>query len=206
MIGKVIIGAKNEASTSKDVNRNKNNIFFDRLQENTLNYGGQYSILVTTLEKDNVFSILVAPQPYKNMFIVHPLWLMPLLSLLYRIINKEAEISNSGKTSIETQDLIDKFRKFSNNLLVNYLNDMKKDLESIGKKTTTITNAAQVITKLQGRIIKKYFSQLKNEVESFSSTNGIRTKSSQQEEDDIEFDDDSKYDDESDEDSEEENE
>lgn len=131
---------------------------------------------------------------------------MPLLSLLYRIINKEAEISNSGKTSIETQDLIDKFRKFSNNLLVNYLNDMKKDLESIGKKTTTITNAAQVITKLQGRIIKKYFSQLKNEVESFSSTNGIRTKSSQQEEDDIEFDDDSKYDDESDEDSEEENE
>lgn len=73
MIGKVIIGAKNEASTSKDVNRNKNNIFFDRLQENTLNYGGQYSILVTTLEKDNVFSILVAPQPYKNMFIVHPL-------------------------------------------------------------------------------------------------------------------------------------
>lgn len=192
VIGKVIIEAKNEASDSKEANRNKNKIFYDRLQENTLNYGGQYSILVTTLEKDNVFSILVAPEPYKNMFIVRPLWLMPLLSLLYKIINKEAEISNYGKTTFESQELITKFRNFRNSLWTNSISKIKKDLEDIGKRAKTITTAAASITKLQDRIITKYFNQLKNEVDSFSINTNISNQL-ENDDDSDEYDEESEY-------------
>lgn len=67
--GKVVIEAKTEINDAQFHKKNADH--FKKLDADRKKNGGDYAILVTTLEPENDFSIYLAPG-YENMFVVRP--------------------------------------------------------------------------------------------------------------------------------------
>ncbi|MBO6072359.1 DUF2130 domain-containing protein [bacterium] len=68
-LGKVVIEAKSERYDSS--NKTKNKEFLPKLKKDMDNLGGDYALLVTELESNDIFSIKTSRE-FPNIFIVRP--------------------------------------------------------------------------------------------------------------------------------------
>lgn len=173
LLEKVVVEAKNESLETAAKNHTKNSEFFKKLDDDREKNEAKFAVLVTELEKDKDFSIaLPDPINYPNMFMVRPEWLMSLLSLLYYIINKEAEINSHIKKNEKLQGdkekLRNKFEVFRTKIMETNLKNIKNQLEKINEYADAIKKNADNIKESRRIIIETHIHAIETRIAKFN--------------------------------------
>ena len=176
ILGKVIIEAKNQSINSDDKTRHDNDYFYDKLLVDSNNRNGNFSILVSNLEWDRPFSVyLPNSSKYKNMFVVRPNWLMPLLSLLWFIITQKAklekDIENNKKINFDEktiENIRTNFETFKKQVLDEEISSIDDKFKNTEKLVNRIIKAANLILKNEKSIINTHFKKIKDKISKFN--------------------------------------
>ena len=173
LLEKVVIEAKNEAITTPANHQVKNSTHFQTLEDNRKKNDAKFAILVTELEKDKNFSIaLPDPVKYPNMFMVRPEWLMSLLSLLYYIIIKEAQIylhiKKNEKFQKDKEALRKRFDDFRTKLLDTNFKNIRNRLSDISEYADDIIEKAEKIKNAKNTIIETHIQAIESKVNKFN--------------------------------------
>ena len=173
LIDKVVIEAKNEAIGTPSQYQVKNSTHFKKLEDDRIKNNVKFAILVTELEKDKDFSIaLPDPIKYPHMFMVRPEWLTALLSLLYYIIIKEAQINRhikkNEKLEADKEKLRTQFNDFRDKLLDINLKNMKSQLDKIDGYANDIKSKADDIKEARRIIIETHIQAMETRIAKFN--------------------------------------
>ena len=169
-LGKVVIEAKSERYDSS--NRTKNKEFLPKLKKDMDNLGGDYALLVTELESNDIFSIKTSRE-FPNIFIVRPEWTMSLLKILRYIFLRKKALIKQEWTFKEKNDILRDFEEFKNNILENAFRKINSNLEEIQKQAENIKVAADKILDNQRKIFDTHMNTIKNSINKFKIENKV---------------------------------
>ncbi|MBQ5492704.1 MAG: DUF2130 domain-containing protein [Mycoplasmataceae bacterium] len=172
-LGKVVIEAKSERYDSS--NKTKNKEFLPKLKKDMDNLGGDYALLVTELESNDIFSIKTSRE-FPNIFIVRPEWTMSLLKILRYIFLRKKALFKQEWTFKEKNDILNEFEDFKNSILENAFKNINKHLESIKTDADKIIKSAENILESQKIIVDKHMNAIENKINNFKIENKVVKK------------------------------
>ncbi len=166
VITRVIIEAKSESMFSKDSNRKKNSDHLAKLNEDRINFDGQYGLLISELEmntQDFLVSKVNNPE-YKNIFIIRPQYFITFLSLVKEFALKRYDLTKETIDLENKEQIIRDFENFKETLLKDTFNKIKSQVETIQKEAdklqTSVTKIDESAYKILTSIIQERINKI----------------------------------------------
>ena len=166
----VVIEAKSEALNSKS--NTKNSDHYKKLDSDRRKNGGNYSLLISELEKDNdefLFkNVGTIDNEFENMFVVRPQYFIAFLMLIYNIAQNQKEIHNLEINFKAKKELLTEFEKMRDSILDVEVKQIEDKIQTSIKLAGEIqSKAGKIILELEKSLGSRNISTLKNKLNDF---------------------------------------
>lgn len=170
LLTSVILEMKSESPDS--VNKKKNVDHIDKLDKDRKKKGCEYAILVSELEWDNDNDVPIKKvTKYDKMYIVRPNYFIPMLNIIEGLAKKFQSVLLKQNEEIikfkDSQEIINEFNKFKEELLVKFVEKIHKDMEIIVKQSEAISASASKILDTCEDMKNKLVKNCLNKIEKF---------------------------------------
>ncbi len=157
----------------------KNEKFFDKLNKDRLNKKCEYAILVSELEPENNF-IWYEVSNYKKMYVIRPVYLFQMLSLLYNLNKKYEEANklieqklNDASSLGEKNEILEKFVAFKKVIIEQRIRELFDSTDDITKSAGMIKNHADKIINKCNVTITKTINRITSEFTNFDLNSNV---------------------------------
>ncbi len=167
----VIIEAKSESLNAK--RNTKNSQHFDKLEKDRTKFGGEYSLLISELEKqaDDPFILTranVEGKQYSNMFVTRPQYFITFLMLIYNLSQGKKDIIEEEINFMKSKQILDEFEQMKSQII----NESIKKTEEKIKKSISLADeinkkASSIIDNLEKSLGRSNLETVKNKINEF---------------------------------------
>lgn len=177
LLTSAILEMKSEAPDS--VNKKKNADHIDKLDKDRKKKGCEYAILVSELEWDNDNDVPIKKvTKYDKMYIVRPNYFIPLLSIIEGLGKKYQGLLLKQNEEIikfkDSQDIINEFDKFKEDLIGKFVEKIQKDMEIIVKQAEAISTSSLKILDTCEDMKNKLVKNCLNKIEKLDITKLVK--------------------------------
>ena len=177
LLTSVILEMKSEAPDS--VNKKKNADHIDKLEKDRKKKGCEYALLVSELEWDNDNDVPIKKvSKYDKMYIVRPNYFIPMLNIIEGLGKKYQSLILKRNEEViqfkESQNIIDEFEKFKEDLIVKFVEKMHVDVEKIVKQAEAISASSDKILDTCEDMKNKLVKNCLNKIEKFDITKLVK--------------------------------
>lgn len=177
LLTSVILEMKSEAPDS--VNKKKNADHIDKLEKDRKKKGCEYALLVSELEWDNDNDVPIKKvSKYDKMYIVRPNYFIPMLNIIEGLGKKYQSLILKRNEEViqfkESQNIIDEFEKFKEELIVKFVEKMHVDVEKIVKQAEAISASSDKILDTCEDMKNKLVKNCLNKIEKFDITKLVK--------------------------------
>ncbi len=177
LLASVILEMKSEAPDS--VNKKKNADHIDKLEKDRKKKGCEYALLVSELEWDNDNDVPIKKvSKYDKMYIVRPNYFIPMLNIIEGLGKKYQSLILKRNEEViqfkESQNIIDEFEKFKEDLIVKFVEKMHIDVEKIVKQAEAISASSDKILDTCEDMKNKLVKNCLNKIEKFDITKLVK--------------------------------
>ncbi len=170
LLTSICLDMKDEKPESK--NKQTNDHYYKKLEENRNKKGCKYSVLVSNLELDkpNILPIFKVLE-YENMYVVRPAYLMVFLNMVASLTTRFSDLLLSKEEEmIEIKgklELIDEFNSIKKTYLDDPLDTLEKQISSIIKSSEAIKKASNDIDSACEKINHSYINRIIDKLDKF---------------------------------------
>lgn len=164
LIGNAIFEMKTEMSSSE--NKKKNDDHLKKLESDRIKFEADTAILVTELERDDIFQIRRS-KTYPNIYLIRPIMFSAIIGLYRTMIIKNKKMHRDDIEFRTKEEILKDFDEFKNDLLEKQFDKINKQCENISKHAQKIIDSGDEIKKSIGVISEVHMSALKNKIENF---------------------------------------
>ena len=170
LLTSVCLDMKDESPDSK--NKQTNEHYYKKLDENRIKKSCKYSVLVSNLELDkpNILPIYKVRE-YENMYVVRPGYLMVFLNMIASLTTRFSDLLLSKEQEmIELKsklDLIAEFNKIKETYLDDPLSSLEKQVSNILKSSESIRKASDEIDNACEKINSSYIRKIIDKIDKF---------------------------------------
>ena len=177
LLTSVILEMKSEAPDS--VNKKKNADHIDKLEKDRKKKGCEYALLVSELEWDNDNDVPIKKvSKYDKMYIVRPNYFIPMLNIIEGLGKKYQSLILKRNEEViqfkESQNIIDEFEKFKEELIVKFVEKMHIDVEKIVKQAEAISASSDKILDTCEDMKNKLVKNCLNKIDKFDITKLVK--------------------------------
>ena len=177
LLTSAILEMKSEAPDS--VNKKKNADHIDKLDKDRKKKGCEYAILVSELEWDNDNDVPIKKvTKYDKMYIVRPNYFIPLLSIIEGLGKKYQGLLLKQNEEVikfkDSQEIINEFDKFKEDLIGKFVEKIQKDMEIIVKQAEAISASSSKILDTCEDMKNKLVKNCLNKIEKLDITKLIK--------------------------------
>ena len=177
LLTSAILEMKSEAPDS--VNKKKNADHIDKLDKDRKKKGCEYAILVSELEWDNDNDVPIKKvTKYDKMYIVRPNYFIPLLSIIEGLGKKFQGLLLKQNEEIikfkDSQEIINQFEQFKEDLVVKFVDKIQKDMEIIIKQSESILSSTNKILDTCEDMKNKLVKNCLNKIEKLDITKLVK--------------------------------
>ena len=173
----VMLDMKSQEEVGTD--RQKNSAHYHKLDLDRNKKGCEYAVLVSELEyeSENDAPIFIVPD-YPKMFVARPPYFLMLLGVIESIGLKNSELMRTihqEKIAFkESQDIIDEFEEFKNNILENSLKNIQSNVEKIKDEADKIEKSVDAIRKSIRLVNETHLQTLRRKIEDYQIVKTVK--------------------------------
>lgn len=164
MIGNAIFEMKTEMNSSE--NKKKNDDHLKKLESDRIKFEADTAILVTELERDDVFQIRRS-KVYPNIYLIRPIMFSAIVGLYRTMIIKNKKMHRDDIEFRTKEEILKEFDEFKNDLLEKQFDKINKQCENISKHAQKIIDSGIEIKDSIRIVSETHMSALKNKIENF---------------------------------------
>lgn len=164
LIGNAIFEMKTEMNSSE--NKKKNDDHLKKLESDRIKFEADTAILVTELERDDVFQIRRS-KTYPNIYLIRPSMFSAIVGLYRTMIIKNKKMHRDDIEFRTKEEILKEFDEFKNDLLEKQFDKINKQCENISKHAQKIIDSGTEIKDSIRIISENHMSALKNKIENF---------------------------------------
>ncbi len=164
LIGNAIFEMKTEMNSSE--NKKKNDDHLKKLESDRIKFEADTAILVTELERDDVFQIRRS-KTYPNIYLIRPSMFSAIVGLYRTMIIKNKKMHRDDIEFRTKEEILKEFDEFKNDLLEKQFDKINKQCENISKHAQKIIDSGIEIKDSIRIVSETHMSALKNKIENF---------------------------------------
>ncbi len=171
---KIVLEMKTEQLDS--VNKKTNMEHTQKLVKDAIKNKGNVAILVTELEKDDIFMFKRIHNDDIDVYWTRPDGLVFLVSILRMMFLKYASLKQLDLNFKTKKQILDDFNDFKDSIMNNSLKNIESNLNKIQKANDDIQKQVDTIKDSINVILESHFQALRNKIDQFKIENKILKK------------------------------